>query len=38
MARSRGRSRGRIAPNVPKAGATGGGRKRRYGCGGKLKG
>lgn len=30
--------RGRRAPNVPKAGATGGGKKRKYGCGGKLKG
>lgn len=35
---ARGRSRGRTAPNVPKAGVTRGGRKRRYGCGGKLKG
>lgn len=29
--------RGRVAPNVPKAGVTGGGKKRRYSCGGKLK-
>lgn len=28
--------RGRRAPNVPKAGVTRG--RRRYGCGGKLKG
>lgn len=30
--------RGRRAPNVPKAGVTGGGRKRKYDKGGKLKG
>lgn len=29
--------RGKLSPNVPKAGVTRGGRKRRYDCGGKLK-